>query len=128
MRYLADTHALIWWLNDSPLLTPVAREAFRDERNEIHVSAASAWEITAKHRLGKLVEAGTLAGDVEGWVRRERFVPLAVTMAHAEHAGRMFGSHKDPFDRMLIAQALLDNLVLVSNETAFDRFGVARIW
>jgi PIN domain nuclease of toxin-antitoxin system len=128
LKYLLDTHALIWWVTDSSNLSAAARQAVASEHNDVYVSAASAWEITTKHRLGKLAQAGPLAAEVEVRVRQERFIPLSITMAHAEAAGRLRDPHKDPFDRMLIAQALLENLTLVSNETVFDRFGVTRLW
>ncbi len=128
MKYLLDTHALIWWLNDSPELSAAARAAVASEANEIYVSAASAWEITTKHRLGKLALADRLAANVEARVLQERFIPLPVTMAHAEAGGRLEAPHKDPFDRLLIAQAVLEDLTLVSIETVFDAYGVVRLW
>jgi PIN domain nuclease of toxin-antitoxin system len=128
VRYLADTHALIWWLNDDKLLSITARALMSNHTHEVFVSAASAWEITTKHRLGKLPEAAHLAVDVEGTVKRERFSPLPVTMAQAELAGRLKGAHRDPFDRMLMAQALTERLILLSNESAFDAFGISREW
>lgn len=128
VRYLADTHAVIWWFEDSAHLTKAARAALRAEENEIYVSAATAWEIATKHRLGKLSISEQLASDIAGTVQRQRFLTLSITMAHAETAGRLAGAHRDPFDRMLIAQALLENLTLVSNERSFDAFGVKRIW
>ena len=128
MRYLVDTHAAIWWFEDSRRLTERARAAIRAEDNEIYISAATAWEIATKVRIGKLDIAPELAADIEGTIRRQRFQPLPITMAHAETAGRLAGSHRDPFDRMLIAQSLLEHLTLVSNETRFDRFGVHRLW
>ena len=128
MRLLADTHALLWWLSGSKLLAKDARAAFADSANQVFVSAASAWEITTKHRLGKLPEADLIAANVQGAIRKHGFEPLSVTMPHAELAGRLEGSHRDPFDRMLIAQALLEDLPLVSNETTFDTFGVSRFW
>lgn len=128
MRYLADTHAVIWWLSGSSLLSAPARAALADEANAIYVSAASAWEITTKYRLGKLPGAAMIAADVETGIRAGGFLPLPITMSQAETAGRLEGRHRDPFDRMLIAQALLEGLILVSNESAFDAFGVARLW
>lgn len=92
------------------------------------VSAASAWEIVTKHRLGKLPGAEPLAADFCGVIAREGFEQLYVTVTHGEYAGRMRVSHKDPFDRMLIAQARIEGLDLISNEARFDRFGVSRIW
>lgn len=128
MRLLADTHALLWYLLGDTSIPQSGRASFDDDRNEVYVSAATGWEITTKFRLGKLAEAASFAHDVEDHVSRRGFQPLPITMAHAELAGRMAGAHRDPFDRMLIAQALLENLTLVSNETRFDAFGVKRLW
>jgi len=85
-------------------------------------------EITTKHRIGKLPHAGPLARDFGGSIARLGFQGLPISIAEAELAGRMEGEHRDPFDRLLIAQGLLNNLALVSNERLFDSFGVARIW
>lgn len=85
-------------------------------------------EITTKHRIGKLPQAGPLAQDFSGSIIQLGLTPLPITVAEAELAGRMKGDHRDPFDRLLIAQGLLNNLTLVSNETVFDVFGVARLW
>lgn len=128
MRVLVDTHAFLWWLAGSPRLPEAAREVIDDPDNDVLVSAASAWEITTKHRLGKLPGANVVAGDVMAAIEDHGFQPLPITVAHAERAGRLPGSHRDPFDRMLIAQSLAHDLPLVSNESLFDRYGVRRIW
>jgi PIN domain nuclease of toxin-antitoxin system len=128
VRLLLDTHALLWWLDGDRSLTRRARAAINDEHNVILVSAASAWEITTKSRLGKLPGAEAVAADVVGAVAAQGFSSLDITMLHAQRAGRLPGAHRDPFDRMLIAQAQLDDLAIVSNETAFDVYGVARLW
>ena len=128
MRLLLDTHAFLWWLTDSPRLSEPARQAIAAETNEVLVSAASAWEITTKHRLGKLPNAEAVARDVAGTIARQDFDELPITVDDAAQAGALPGSHRDPFDRMLIAQALLGNLVLVSNESLFDQYGVHRLW
>ena len=128
MRLLLDTHALLWWLDGDRSLTRRARTAITDEDNVIFVSAASAWEITTKARLGKLPGADAVAADVVGSVASQGFSSLDITMLHAQRAGRLPGAHRDPFDRMLIAQAQLEDLMLVSNETAFDAYGVSRLW
>lgn len=94
----------------------------------MHVSAASAWEIATKHRLGKLPGAEAVAGDVGGCIAAQGFTALAITMADAERAGRLAGPHRDPFDRMLIAQALARDIALVSNEALFEPCGVRRLW
>lgn len=85
-------------------------------------------EITTKHRIGKLPQAGAVARDFAGSAARLGLLMIPITVAEAELAGRMKGDHRDPFDRLLIAQGLLNGLILVSNEDVFDAFGVARIW
>ena len=102
--------------------------AIANEINDIFVSAASAWEITTKFRLGKLPSVAGIVADLSGAIGGQGFLPLSVTLRHGQAAGALPGPHQDPFDRMLIAQAMLDNLVLVSNETLFDVYGVARLW
>ncbi|MBB5223094.1 PIN domain nuclease of toxin-antitoxin system [Amaricoccus macauensis] len=99
-----------------------------DPGQRVLVSAASAWEITTKHRLGKLPGAADVAGDVRGSIAGQGFEELPITLADAERAGRLIGPHRDPFDRMLIAQALARDLRLVSNEVLFDSYGVTRLW
>ncbi len=85
-------------------------------------------EIASKHRIGKWPDAAPIAADFEAVVQAERFEPLPITLTHARRAGAMPGAHRDPFDRILIAQALVEDLILVSNETPFDNFGVRRLW
>ncbi|MCY4574858.1 MAG: type II toxin-antitoxin system VapC family toxin [Gemmatimonadetes bacterium] len=128
MQLLIDTHAFLWWLAGNERLSRAARDAIGNPDNTVLVSAASAWEITTKHRLGKLPGADEVAGNVMATVENHGFQPLAITVSHAERAGRLPGPHKDPFDRMLIAQALAHDLTLVSIESLFDGFGVRRIW
>ena len=99
-----------------------------DDTNEIFVSAASAWEIATKYRLGKLPGGEALAVDVAGTIRRQGFEELAISIADAERAGRLPGPHRDPFDRMLIAQALARDLPVVSTDAVFDGYGVNRLW
>jgi PIN domain nuclease of toxin-antitoxin system len=128
MRLLLDTHALIWWLAGDARLSREAREAISDEENEIFVSAASAWEIATKHRLGKLPGAGPLAVDFAREVRTQGFTPLPISLEHGQVAGSLRTEHRDPFDRMLAAQAGEEKMALVSIETSFDALGVRRIW
>ena len=128
MRILLDTHAFLWWLADSGRLSEPARRAIAAGANEISVSAASAWEIATKVRIGKLPDAAVLAGDIAGHIARQGFEELAIGVTDAERAGRLPGPHRDPFDRMLIAQALARQLPVLSVDTIFDRYGVARIW
>ena len=128
MRLLLDSHALIWLLVGDDRLPRTMRSLIARSPSETYVSAASAWEITTKHRLGKLPDVAELAASFEATIVAEGFHPLAITMEHAAYAGRLQGVHKDPFDRMLIAQAILERMALISNETAFDRFAVTRLW
>ncbi len=128
MRLLLDTHALIWWLQDDRRLGAKARAAIIDPGNDIFASSINAFEITTKYRIGKMPEAAAMVADLDARVSGEGFSMLALAFRHARHAGLMDDAHKDPFDRMLIAQALLEGFVLVSNETLFDRFGVQRLW
>jgi len=128
VRLLLDTHALIWWLLGDPALSAAARTSITDDDNEVLVSAASAWEISTKHRIGKLPSAAILAADVAGAIASQGFAELPITVREAERAGRLPGPHRDPFDRMLIAQALSLELTLVSNEAMFDRYAVRRLW
>ena len=99
-----------------------------DESNEKLISAASAWEIATKHRIGKLTDAESLALDIPGAIAFQGFEELPVTVADGVRAGALPGPLRDPFDRMLIAQALAHDLVVVSNERLFDRYGVHRLW
>ena len=128
MRLLLDTHALIWWLAGDEALSQRAREAIGDEANSIAVSAASAMEIATNHRIGKLDQAAMLAQDFEAIIAAQAFDELPITIHHARLAGEMNIAHKDPFDRLLIAQAQTEDMVLVSNEALFDGFAVQRIW
>jgi PIN domain nuclease of toxin-antitoxin system len=128
VRLLLDTHALIWWMVEAPALSALADAAIADPENEVFVSAASAWEVATKYRIGKLPEAGLLANDFAAAVAGEGFVELSIGIRDGDGAGRLPGLHRDPFDRMLIAQALAHSLTLISNERLFDRYGVARLW
>ena len=128
MRLLLDTHAFLWWLAGNERLSQQARQAIANEANDVLVSAASAWEIATKHRLGKLRNAEIVALDIAGAISGQGFEELAITVDDAGRAGELPGRHRDPFDRMLISQALARNLVLISIETLFDQYGVRRLW
>lgn len=128
MRLLLDTHALLWWLAGDAQLSPAAREAIGNPAHEVFVSAASAWEVATKHRLGKLPGAGPLVVDFAREVRRQGFQPLPITLEHGQVAGQLPGPHRDPFDRMLVAQAREEKLAVVSNDAALGAFGVPLVW
>ncbi len=128
MRLLLDTHTLLWWSAVSGRLSQPARQAIGDEANNVLVSAASAWEIATKFRLGKLPDAAAIALNLPGVIVDQGFEELPITVDDAARAGSLPGPHRDPFDRILIAQALAGNLVLISSESLFDRYGVRRLW
>lgn len=128
MRILLDTHALLWAGLAPERLSEKARTTLESHTTEVLVSAASAWEIATKVRIGKLPHAVLFSADLPRRLELLGFHPLAVTVEHAQRAGSLPGSHRDPFDRMLVAQAQAENLALVSNEKVFDSYGVRRIW
>jgi PIN domain nuclease of toxin-antitoxin system len=128
LRILLDTHTLLWAGSAPAKLTAQARSVIESFSTEVLVSAASAWEIATKVRIGKLPQAAAFSAELPRRLELLGFHPLAVTMEHALRAGQLPGSHKDPFDRMLIAQAQAENLVLISNERVFDAYGIRRIW
>ena len=123
MRLLADTHAYLWWLNDDPKLGSAAREAMADPTAIVYVSAVSIWEISIKVSLGKL----DVDGDPVKEIWANGFVELPITAQHAHHAGNLPRHHDDPFDRMLVAQAQLEGLVLLSRDAAFSAYPVSVI-
>ena len=128
MRLLLDTHAFLWWLAGDEALSVAAQTAIADESNDVFVSAASAWEITTKHRLGKLPGVAAIVADLDATIADQNFIGLPISVLHGRAGGTLPGPHRDPFDRVLIAQALVDRLVLISNEQIFDAYGVARLW
>ena len=128
MRLLLDTHAFLWWLSGDEALSAAARIAIANVENDIYVSAASVWEISTKHRNGKLPGVAAIVSDLERTITDQGFTGLPISVRHGQVAGGLPGPHRDPFDRMLIAQAMLENLLLVSNERPFDAYGVSRLW
>ena len=128
MRALLDTHALLCWLSDDPALTRTARKVIAETNNTLIVSAVSAWEIAIKFRLGKLPTAADLVSDFPALIEREGFQLLAISAEHGIRAGLLPGPHKDPFDRVLIAQSQAENTPIISNEALFESYGVRRLW
>ena len=128
MKVLLDTHALLWWVLGNPRLSTGAATVLGDADTTIVVSAVSAHEIATKYRLGKLPVPARLAENLDQMVIENGWQPLALSLAHAQLAGRLPGAHKDPFDRMLAAQALIEDVPLATNDAAFAGFGVKVIW
>lgn len=121
MRLLLDTHVLLWALSQPALLTSEARAVIGDGASDVLVSPASAWEIAIKRAKGKLAGPGDLAAEIE----HAAFIPLPVTIAHALAAGALPPHHGDPFDRMLIAQAQLEGLTIVTRDPRFGDYSVS---
>lgn len=128
MRVLLDTHALLWWWNDAPQLPDTARSVMADPANTVFVSAASAWEIATKVRKKQLPE---FVGSAEAFVDdvlRDGFSHLDVTARHGVYGGSLPGAHKDPFDRLIAAQALLEQLTVVTCDREITAFGCETLW
>jgi PIN domain nuclease of toxin-antitoxin system len=128
VRLLLDTHTLLWWLLDDAALSQTAQGEMANSANDVFVSAVSGWEIAIKYKLGKLPSAARLVVGLDATVAREGFQEIPITLRDGERAGGMPMLHKDPFDRMLAAQAITGELVLVSSDAVFDAYGVARLW
>ncbi len=128
MQLLLDTHVLLWWQTDDARLSAVARTAIADDTNDIFISAASAWEIAIKQRLGKLKEIPQAAERFGELVAADGFIHLPVTHMHSLRAGGYVVEHRDPFDRMLAAQSELERLILVSRDPALASFGCKILW
>jgi PIN domain nuclease of toxin-antitoxin system len=128
VKLLLDTHALIWWLLDDPALPKRVAGALRAPDNQIFVSSASAWEIATKFRLGRMPEAESLVHGFREILDQQRFSALAVTVEHAIAAGLLKADHADPFDRMLIAQARIEGLRLVTGDRVLKPLAPAVLW
>ena len=128
MNLLLDTHALIWAANEPERLPRRVRAAIENPDNRIWISAVSAIEVAIKFRIGKLEGADELAEQFEKVIAGFGFEQLAISIAHASRAGLLSFEHRDPFDRILIAQSQIEQYSLVSNEKLFDQFGVIRFW
>ncbi len=128
MRYLLDTHTLIWVAMEDPRLSPAVASLLVADPGSACVSAASGWEIATKNRLGKLRDVEALLDQFESRIESIGFGMIDITVRHSILGGQLKGSHGDPFDRILAAQALLENLTLLSNDRELDAFGVRRFW
>ncbi len=128
MNYLLDTHAYLWWLSGDKRLPKTVRLEIFNNKDDVCVSAASIWEIATKYRIGKLPSAKGIISDIVRSIPLQGFKPLSISVEDSLRAGLLISNHRDPFDRMLIAQAQNRNLVLVSNENFFQQFDVRLLW
>lgn len=128
MRLLLDTHALLWFLKDDPQLSVAAKSLILDPANHKVVSVASCWEIAIKAAIGKLTLAEPCGVLLSRELPRNGFDLLAIELHHATHVELLPDHHKDPFDRLLAAQSLLEAVPLVSADAQFDAYGVNRCW
>lgn len=119
-RLLLDTHVLLWWLGDDPSLGKKARASIMDGYNEVYVSAATTWEISIKKVLGKL----NAPDDMDSIVEEEKFKKLPITLYHGQMAGMLPPHHRDPFDRMLVAQAQAEGFTIITSDGMFSIYGV----
>ena len=126
-QVLLDTHALVWWLEEKEKLSSEARAVISDPETVVLVSAASAWELAIKTRIGKF-NSPQLVRNLSRAIQAEDFVELPISIAEALHAGSLRGAHSDPFDRMLVAQAQSKDIPVVSVDKCFDDYGVPRLW
>lgn len=123
MKILLDTHVFIWWDDASPALTHELHDVIADAANEIYVSAASVWEIAIKRRRGRI----TFEREIGGAIAKNGFLTLSIAPAHAEHAGGLPLHHRDPFDRILIAQSVLEGMALATQDMAMSAYGAVTI-
>jgi PIN domain nuclease of toxin-antitoxin system len=123
MKMLLDTHAFLWWDANDPQLPPKLRTAIANPQNEVFVSAVSVWEIAIKRASGKLIFSGSAAKAID----KHRFSPLPITVEHAEQAGSLPALHRDPFDRLLVAQARLEGLTLLTVDNQILRYKVSHL-
>jgi PIN domain nuclease of toxin-antitoxin system len=128
MNLLVDTCTLLWWWSDPDKLSPRAVALLRDPANEVRVSAVSAWEVSTKYRIGKFPGAGVVVAEWNERLAADGFKPLDISCSHTLRAGSLPGDHRDPFDRMIAAQSLLEKLPVLSPDSAISALGAERVW
>jgi PIN domain nuclease of toxin-antitoxin system len=128
VSYLLDSHVLLWWWFDPDRLSGPVRDAIQDPANPVLVSAATVWELSLKHQQGKLSELDEAMADLPGLLQADGFVALPISLSHGLRAGGYSHSHRDPFDRMLAAQAELERLVLITADPQLSSFPCQILW
>ena len=128
MRYLLDTHAFLWFVLDDQRISTKAKSIIKDSKNEIYFSAASAWEMSIKIRLGRL----TIEEDLEPFIIKQlaenNFSTLSITIFHSIYTSKLPNIHKDPFDRMIVAQAQVEDLSIISKDKNIKKYSVPVVW
>lgn len=128
MRVLLDTHAFLWWITDDPRLSHRARAIIADDENQLFLSVASAWEIAIKARLGRLEVPADLEGFIVAQLSRNRIEALPINLSHAPRIYTLPDHHRDPFDRLLVAQASVEGLPILTADPQLARYQVAIAW
>lgn len=128
MKLLLDTHAFLWWIRDADSLSGKARKAIADERNQCFLSMASCWEMAIKKSLGKLEIPEPVSGFVAEQIAANRFSLLPIDLRHISRVSRLAFHHRDPFDRLLAAQASEEDMSIVSADPIFQKYGIERVW
>ena len=128
MRYLLDSHAFLWFVLDDQRISKEARSIIEDSKNKIYFSAASAWEIAIKTKLARLKIKGEFESFIIEQLSTNSFVPLSITISHSLYTERLPQIHKDPFDRIIIAQSKLEDLPLISKDKKIRKYKLAMIW
>lgn len=129
MNLLFDTHVLLWWFGPEPgRLSMAAKKAIESPGSVLYFSAASVWEIATKHRIGRLPLPPKFLNDLPALLQQQQILSLPISLAHARAAGPWSGDHKDPFDRMLAAQAQIEGLTLLTSDKAFKMFEIETLW
>jgi PIN domain nuclease of toxin-antitoxin system len=128
VNLLTDTCTLLWWWSEPDRLSPRVSALLRDPANRVYASAASAWEVSTKHRIGKYPGAGIIIAEWGDRLTADGFVSLDMSAAHALRAGGLPGEHRDPFDRMIAAQGILEGLPVLTPDEALSGLGVERVW
>jgi len=128
VRALLDTHTFLWWVDADPLLSPAVREVLASKTNEIYFSAVASWEIAIKVSLGRLVLAGEIEGHIADQIQINEFRLLPIILSHTCRVSSLPFRHRDPFDRLLIAQAQLEDLVILTRDPKFRYYDVQTLW
>ena len=128
MRYLLDTHAFLWFVLDDKRISTKAKSIIADSENEIYFSAASAWEMAIKTKLARLKFKGELGSFIIEQLSTNSFVPLSITISHSLYTEQLPQIHKDPFDRIIIAQSKLEDLPLISTDKKIRKYPTTVVW